>query len=110
VAPPDSPNHEPWQATTRVQLVEQLEDFFGQPWEEKSKVPFTADELCDLELQMKLFDLGHQLGIAADYVDLRNLEAYGIVLNADGSITINNDAHPRWNRVDATLVSFRSTD
>jgi hypothetical protein len=92
-----------------VQLVQQLEDFFGQPWEEKSKVPFTADELCDLALQLKLFDLVHQLGIAADSrVDLRNLEAYGIVLNADGSITIDNDAHPRWTTVDATFAFFNS--
>jgi hypothetical protein len=92
-----------------VQLVQQLEDFFGQPWEEKSKVPFTADELCDLALQLKLFDLAYQLDLAADSgVDLRNLEAYGIVLNADGSFTIDNDAHPRWTHVDATFAFFNS--
>jgi hypothetical protein len=100
--------HEPWQAPTRAQLVQQLESFFGKPWEGKSKVPFTADELCDLELQMRLFDLGFQLGSALNAgVDLRNFEAYGIVLNPDRSITID-DAHPRWTGVDATLAFFRS--
>jgi polyhydroxyalkanoate synthesis regulator phasin len=101
---PESRGHEPWDEPTREELASQLERFFGDPREGKSKVPFTAEELADESLQMRLFDLNQQVTAAADYgVDLRNLEGYGIVLNANGTVSINNNVYQRWMGVESVL-------
>lgn len=101
---------EPWESPTRTQLAERLEDFFGQASEGKARIPFTADELADPKLQRKLFDLNYQLGAAADSgVDLRNLEAYGIVVNPDRTISIDLDAYPRW-RNSGSILYFLSDE
>ncbi len=93
-----SPGPEPWQTPTRTRLARQLEAVFGQASEERARVPFNADELADEDLQLKLRDLFYQLAVAAN-VDLRNLEAYGIVLNDNRSIQIDRVAYPRWKGV-----------
>jgi hypothetical protein len=104
----DSFDQKPWLAPTRTELAEQLEELFGEPSEGRSKIPFTAQELANEELQLKHRKLDYQLTLAVDSgVDLRSLEAYGIVVNADRTVSIDNDLHPRWSLVDSVLGSLR---
>jgi hypothetical protein len=111
VKPAPPVGHQPWQEPTRTELASQIEEIFGSPREEKTRIPFSAEELVDEGLQFKLRNLTSQLALAVDSgVDLRNLEDYGIVVNPDGTVSIDMVAHPRWMGVYEQFASLRGSE